>query len=266
MKHRSLQCELLLPAKLLAAIIITCSTSACHQSSLAEPVSDVAKQQAKELLTKAQTLLAAKKYDEAMQASAESIRLNSNDRLAYLCRGYAQFKMNRVSQSLTDFDQAVALKPTEFQGFEYRASAYQAARRFRKAIKDYQTALSLAPNDPKIKAKLYRELGLCNLAFGQLDSAMDAFNACIKLDPNDAAAYAARGMTELHLDEVDKGIADATEGIRLDPRNAPAYQVRSRGFASQHKADLAHADEEIARQLYGKTSDMATNPVSSRRK
>lgn len=231
---------------LLACCVLNgCAASATHQETAQRNI------QAAELsLRSAKACMSAQNYSGALKAATDAIRMDPRSHMAYLLHGYALFKLNKPSEAIADFDRAAALRPADYQSYEYRGSAFQQMQRFRKAVRDYRTAISTAPNDPNVLAKLNRELGLCNLAFGELDQAQLALSKAIELHPADPELYTARAIAELHLALPAKSVDDASQAIRLDARNASAYHVRSRAYGSLHQTKLSDADERRSRELY----------------
>jgi tetratricopeptide (TPR) repeat protein len=64
---------------------------------------------------------------------------------------------------------------------------------------------------------------------GEYDLAIACFNAYIRENPKEVAAYYNRGLAYAHKNEHDKAIDDFTQVIRLNPNIAPAYDS---GFLS----------------------------------
>jgi len=167
-----------------------------------------------------------------------------------LCRGYAEYKLGLIQAAISDFDEACKSAPNDFQCFEYRAAAYQTIKRYRKAIADYKIALEKLPNERNVQSKLYGELGMCYLAFGELAEAQISLRRAIELVPNRATLYAALATADLHLAETDRCIKDASQAIALDTNNAQAYQVRSRAYGALAQTELSKSDELSARKLF----------------
>jgi tetratricopeptide (TPR) repeat protein len=208
---------------------------------------------AKICIDTAREALVLKHYDEAAKSGAEAIDLDPTQYIAYLYRGYAYYKSSHPAQSILDFNAAIRLGPNNYQGYEYRAAAYQTIKRYRKAIADYTKCIALASADNvALKAKLYRELGMCLLSFGELAEARSALGNAIALLPDEPTAYAGRATAELHLADLDASLEDANNAVALNPQSAEAHQVRSRVFAALGKAKLSDDDEKLARELFAR--------------
>jgi tetratricopeptide (TPR) repeat protein len=189
-------------------------------------------------------------FASAINTCSAALALNPNAELAYICRGYALFKVHKSAEAVTDFGKAAEINPGDYQCYEYRAAAYEALKRYRKAIADYRLAIGKAPNNIQLKTKLNQELALCYLSFGEMEAAAATFSNAITLSPTNSMLYVGRAMADLHLSLLDKCVADASEGISLDPHNATAFHVRARAYAALSKSALSGNDEAYARRLY----------------
>ena len=205
----------------------------------------------KHLLDATKALMATEQFDEAATTAGDCLKLDPDNRLGHLYRGYAFFRLNDSRTALADFNEAIRQNPGDYQGYEYRASAYQAVHRYRKAMEDFHHAVTLAPADAvAVRSKLYRELGLCQLAFGNLAEAHDSFSSAIQLTPSESLLFAARAISELQMNKIGACIADASMALRLDPNNASAYYVRSHAYGRLNQTQLSDEDDASARKLF----------------
>ncbi|HEY9793267.1 MAG TPA: ATP-binding protein [Candidatus Obscuribacterales bacterium] len=238
---------------LLVLTATTVGLSGCQlkeNKSLASTAQLVKSQQ---FLDEAKAELAGQAFDQAIKSATSAIELDPSDHLAYLYRGYARFKLGRPEDAIDDFSIGANLQPNDYQCFEYRAAAYQSIRRYRKAIDDYHKALNVAPQQPTVRGKLSKELGLCNLSFGKVEDAQSALSQAIGLVPEDSTLYAARAIADLHLQRPEKCIDDATIAIKLDAHNASAYYARSHAYGWLHQTALSDADDAAAKRLFAQS-------------
>ena len=85
----------------------------------------------------------------------------------------------------------------------------------------------------------YFSRGLHQLAHRKLKAALDSFNEAIRLDPEDAYAYALRGNVRSKLGDFDGAVADLGHAIRLEPDED--YYHSLRGYIYFNKNDLPAA-------------------------
>jgi tetratricopeptide (TPR) repeat protein len=79
--------------------------------------------------------------------------------------------------------------------------------------------------------------------------ALADFDAALKLDPDFAAAYAARAQLWFGQRELVKTIADCTEAIRLNPKLVDAWKFRGMAHAERREPEKAIADYTKALEL-----------------
>ena len=107
------------------------------------------------------------------------------------------------------------------------------------AITDFG-ALGWMPQS-ETAAEIFVEIGTANSDAGNLDVALAAENAAIRLDPQNRLGYLRRCITLARKGEGERSLADAKEAVRLDPSSAMGYEMR--GAAHD---DLGHVNEAIA--------------------
>jgi tetratricopeptide (TPR) repeat protein len=123
---------------------------------------------------------------------------------------------------------------------DMRASAYEEAKDFDRALKDRSEAVGLRPKDtyPLAKrAQTYEKKG-------DWDSALADYNAWIKLKPNDSGGYSARARVYVAKKQFDLAIADLTKTITLtDAKFASPYFIQ-RGDIYRERNELDRAMAE----------------------
>jgi len=91
------------------------------------------------------------------------------------------------------------------------------AGKFDQALSDFNEAMKLKPND----AALYDYRGVAYRAKGQDDKALEDFHQAIELDPKYAKTYRDRSMIYYDRSDFDKSAADQEKaqslGYKVDP-------------------------------------------------
>lgn len=110
-----------------------------------------------------------------------------------------------------------------------RGTAYYYLKQSQSAMSDYNQAIAMTPSDPVYlndRGILFRDLG-------DNDKAMQDFSKAIAIRPNYALAFANRGYIQRSLKKLDEAIADTSAAIKLNPKLAWAYE--NRAFAYEDK-------------------------------
>ena len=92
------------------------------------------------------------------------------------------------------------------------ASAYYGGGRFEEAARLLRRARTLAPKDPHI----LNSLGVCLKALGQVDAALQAYDAALRLDSRMAAAHFNRGTVLEELSDIKGARAAYERASQLD--------------------------------------------------
>jgi hypothetical protein len=93
---------------------------------------------------------------------------------------------------------------------------------------------------PKPEASLLVIKGLRPLRQGNYDLAItDFFDEAIKIDPNEAVAWACKGWALIKQDKYDEAIKCLDEAIRLEPNYVKAWSLKGLALIKQGKYDEA---------------------------
>jgi tetratricopeptide (TPR) repeat protein len=151
-------------------------------------------------------------YDHAIAVYTGAIRLNPNDAIVYLYRGYVYYHKGDYDRAIADYTEAIRLDPNDAIVYLYRGYAYNLKGDYDRAIADFTEAIRLDPN-----AIAYTARGCAYGEKGDNDRAIADYTEAIRLDPDYAIAYANRGITHKQLGQIDQAIQDFESALYLDP-------------------------------------------------
>jgi protein O-mannosyl-transferase len=173
----------------------------------------------------------------------------------YKERGAVLHDMGRYAEAIADFTRAIELDPAEpgvsvnrAASYEKQAQSQQGALRassLQAALSDCQQALQRNANDEA--AYLCR--GTVRLALREPALALDDFNRCLELKPDNPRAIDNRGLAYHHLGKLDEALRDYSRGIELRPDSPDAYANRAVLFAARNQPAAALADLDKALAL-----------------
>jgi TPR repeat/Tetratricopeptide repeat len=126
-------------------------------------------------------------------------------------RGWDAANERRYHDAITEYNEAIQLKPDDPSVYNNRGFVYQILKQYPQAIVDYNVALALNAES----ADLYNARGQTYLALKQYSKAVADCTAAIGLRPGFAEAYYNRGLAYDRLKQHDKAAADYSEVIRL---------------------------------------------------
>lgn len=126
-------------------------------------------------------------------------------------------------------------------GFEMHldvGKTYLVNEKFDMALKEFNQALLLAPNN----ASILVERGTAFNGLEKYDLAIKDFSSVIKVSPDNYLAYNNRGVAHLRKGDYTRAIKDLDKAISLDPKQPVAYLNRAgaslccrQGFSSADK-------------------------------
>ena len=176
----------------------------------------------------------------------------------YLENGRIQFARLRYPQAINSYRSAEALSPDEPETYRYQAETFLASHQYVEAA----TALdSYFLKQGRATAEVYRARGLARARSRQYSDALADYTHALSLR-KDAATYAGRGWIYLANDVLSLAHQDFEEAIRLDANQAEAYagrgliRVRRRQHveaAADAEAALLRAKPETGRLLWNIT-------------
>ncbi len=106
------------------------------------------------------------------------------------------------------------------------------------AIEAYDAALQAEPDN----AHIYFHRGVARAEMGDFDSAIADYDNAVYMNGNQQDFYFYRGYARQALGEMERAIADFNEVILRDLHNADAYYYRGLCYGKQGKLDQAIAD------------------------
>jgi WD40 repeat protein len=115
----------------------------------------------------------AKRYEEALAAYEQAIRLDSNYARSYQSEGEALTKLQRYEEALATYDQAIRLDPKNARSYHNKGVVLSILARYREAQKTYEQALRLAQalGDVIAERNELQALGNLHTSMGQLEEA-----------------------------------------------------------------------------------------------
>ena len=186
------------------------------------------------------------RYDDAIQLYTEAIDLNESNVAAYNWRAnvYTTLAQQKLlakdtaasdryrNLALADFDHAIRIDPNCATAFAGRGTINYMLKNFDAALKDFNRAAQLAPDDAQNylnRALYYRQVAK-DFALAQAD-----YDKVVELQPNMPRAYIERGnFYEQTVKDYGKAAADYTRAIELETHgNLLALGYKNRGGCYQ---------------------------------
>lgn len=117
-------------------------------------ISDVDRAQAEEYKAKGNESLAAKRYDDAIEAYTKAIELNPTSAVYYCNRAAAYISLNMHQDAVEDAKRALERNPGYAKAYGRMGAAYFAQGHYDMAVDAYEHALAIEPENISTKASL----------------------------------------------------------------------------------------------------------------
>jgi tetratricopeptide (TPR) repeat protein len=238
-------------------------------------------------------LAAAGKYAEAIEVYKKSLKLaKSPDASTYSELGVAYRMLNRFDDAIAAFTDSIRLEPESAEPYLRRGICWYYKQEYGLAGLDFDDAAGIDVYDPRAatwKGMTLAQQGLLldavnvyssairydnrfllahvnrGLAYAKLQDypkAIIDFDAAINLKPKDPKLYFKRAGAESSGGNWRAAVNSYSEAIRLNPQYADAYKNRSAAYRQLGDAARAQADSQRAENL----SSAADRRTSAARK
>ncbi|GIX03097.1 MAG: hypothetical protein KatS3mg113_0103 [Planctomycetaceae bacterium] len=172
--------------------------------------------------------------------------LENEDRANILYqRGRAYEVLDKPQEALKDYDQAVRIFPNQLAAQLNQAALLAALGRDAEAEAVFSSAIAQHRDDPTP----YNNRGMFYQQRERYTLAKADFTQALQRDPTFIIAYINRAYTSLLMDQYAEAEADLTTALRYDPQHVSVYHLRGLVKLSAGKAVEALADFEQARRL-----------------
>jgi tetratricopeptide (TPR) repeat protein len=169
----------------------------------------------------------AKKYDKAISAYKQAIKIDPNYANTHYNLGIAYGKKGMLYDAIIEFKKAISINPTDADVHYNLGAAYGDKGMIDEEIAAYKKVISLDPT----AADAHNNLGLAYSKKGMLNEEIAAYKKAISLDPNYATAhhnlglaYCIKKMQNVCADHLYKaGLLNIKQGNREDALKA--YEV-----------------------------------------
>jgi len=108
--------------------------------------------------------LQAKEFEQAITCYTKAIELDPNDHVFYSNRSAAYLSLRNAEKALEDANSCVRVKSDWPKGYTRQGAAFHAMRRYDEAVKAYEAGLKIDPNDAGLKSGLAEVKSLADQA------------------------------------------------------------------------------------------------------
>ncbi len=182
----------------------------------------------------------------------QAIKLAPQWNIPYLVRAAEYLYLKDYDKALADVGQAISLDPKDAQGYYIRFLVYLGQGKVELGLADIDKLVADHPDS----AGYLNESCWQRATHGvELDKALAACDAAVKLEPKNAAIADSHGFVELRLGHYDAAIADYTRALALSPEMSNSLYGRGIAKLRKGQARDGQADLDAARKLSPKIDE-----------
>ena len=159
----------------------------------------------------------------------------------WLARGDGYFADGKTQQALKAYNKALQLNPDNGKIYAARGAAYFFVGDYAAAQEDFLKVLSINPYE----ADAYCALGSALAAQGDYPQALEVLNSAEVLAPNKPEIFFSRGGIYYMIGNYEMAVANYTSVLSLRPA-ADVYNARGAAYLKLGKTDEAQKDFEMA--------------------
>lgn len=132
------------------------------------------------LLKRAESLVARKLYDDAIEVYQKCLEMSPRDATLYNRIGVAYHRNQNYALARKNYERAIKLDPSYAEAYNNLGTIAFTERKYNKAIKFYKKALKLHPDG----ATMHYNLGSAWFAKEKYEEAFQEYQTAFNLDPN----------------------------------------------------------------------------------
>lgn len=175
-------------------------------------------------IKKGLSLASLKKYDEAVEAYDEAIKMNSRSP-AIIHKGVALSASGAYDRALETFDDFLQILPDYWKIWFHRGDTLREAGRYEEALENLNKALSMSQN-PEIIAKIGRVME----EQGNVTEAIEYYEQALQENQNMPAVWFYMGCLLMRLNKYETAQDAFSEATELNPRFTEAWYYRGHTF------------------------------------
>src|ERR1700747_1245155 len=159
-------------------------------------------------------------------------------------RGWDAANEHRYHDAITEYNEAIRLKPDDPSVYDNRGTVYQILKQYPQAVADYSEAIRLKPD----LAEAYNDRGNSYSALQQFDQAIADYTEAVRLRADFTAAFFIRALTYFVERRYDDAIKDCDALLLVNPNFPNAYFTRGNASYAlkQYKEAIADYNRAIS--------------------
>lgn len=185
------------------------------------------------------------RYEEAINAYNESIRLEPNGADVWNNRGVVLTRLQRYDPAIASYDRALQILPNYGDAWNNRGVTLLELQRYEDAIDSYDHAIQVKPD----YADAWNNRGVAFARLQNFEEAILSYNEALRIKNDYLDAWNNRGHALAKLQKLDAAIDCYNQAVKIRPDFHRAWYNKARCYALQGKIEFAIESLEHAINL-----------------
>jgi tetratricopeptide (TPR) repeat protein len=194
------------------------------------------------------------RWQEAIEAFKETIRIKPDCVGAYMNLGIAYFRLGRYEEAIEAYKQAIRIKSDLAWAYSSLGSVYLKLNRYQDAVDACKRAIRIKPDF----AEAHCNLGLAYSNLSRWEESIEAYKQAIKINPDFAEAYTQLGFAYENIGHNQEAIETYKQAIKINLDDANTHYnlgvvyliVGDKDSALEEYKILKTSDVELANKLF----------------
>ncbi len=159
-----------------------------------------------------ETLFDLRRHEDALEAFLKAYKIADTSVPAMLGVGKCQHRRGHYDEALEWFTKSTQTDPRNATAFLYRGRTLNDLKRYPEAERALKQSLALA-----VDKETYLQLGIALINLGRVDDAVEALDACVKLDPNMVLALFHKTNLLRRAGRLDEALEAVMQALKVKP-------------------------------------------------
>ncbi len=195
------------------------------------------------LSIKGVALVSLGRYEEALEALNKALEINSRNEIALSRKGLALASLGRHEEALEAFDNALEINPKDEFSISRKGLALEILDRHEEALETFNNALEInSRNEFALSMK-----GVALMSLDRYEEMLETLNKVIEINQRSELALSGKGLALGMLDRYEVALEAFDKALEINPRDE--FSVSSKGFVLLELKRYAEALDAAKRAM-----------------
>ena len=199
---------------------------------------------AAELQVVASDYVLLKDYPDADQWFTKAVEWNPKDALGWYYLGRTKYNENRFDEAIAAFQQCLKLNPMDVKAEDNLGLSYEGLNRPEQAMAAYRNAIAWLADSPVKDPGPFLNLGSLLVDSDRLEEGLPYLLEAARLDSGDFRTHRQLGKAYTRLNQLEKARAALEKAAELAPQNAPVHFMLAQVYRKQGLMDKARTEND----------------------